>query len=130
MTLPHAVTSLATFALSVSADKFGRYLLDPSHPTGGRKAAFFLGLGFTPDRPSEFADALVEQAWNAREVISRPHPRGYGIEIGAIGPLRAPDGRVAHILTAWNWRPVLRPGTEAGTEIATFVTAYPRSVLS
>jgi hypothetical protein len=38
--------------------KVTEYLLQPMHPTGGSKARFFLGLGFTPERSEVLLTAL------------------------------------------------------------------------
>ena len=55
----------------ISERKLTDYLLAIDHPEGGPKAAFFLRCGFDPSKPSELADALVEQAGAA--MVSSTH---------------------------------------------------------
>lgn len=121
------VTSLLGFALSVDVEKITRYILNPTHPRGAAKAAWFSAFGFSQDRPQELIDAFVTQAWNARRVICRDHPRGFGVEVSAIGPIWCPDSRLPVIRTAWNWRPdsVVRVTGRPDASLVTFVTAYP-----
>ncbi len=42
----------------VSRDKIVDYLLNPQHPDGAGKAAFYLAAGFGVERWEELADAL------------------------------------------------------------------------
>ncbi|WP_375458299.1 DUF6883 domain-containing protein [uncultured Enterovirga sp.] len=120
------VTSLSSFALSIDPKKIHAYLLDLTHVKGGPKAAFFLAFGFDRSAPIHLMDALVDQARAAVNVSSRPHPRGYGIEISAVGVLNGLDGRSPTILTAWNWIPDTTVSTgRTVLPLATFVTARP-----
>jgi hypothetical protein len=43
---------------AINPDKITKYLLNLDHPDGGPKARFFIGGGFSPDRPDELAAAL------------------------------------------------------------------------
>jgi hypothetical protein len=51
----------AHFAI-VPERKVTEYLLNPSHPAGGSKAAFFLSFGFTRIAWQELAEALQRHA--------------------------------------------------------------------
>jgi len=47
---------------SVPERKITRYLLNPAHPAGGSKAAFFLRFGFNVTRWRQLAALLLEHA--------------------------------------------------------------------
>ncbi|MEI8197654.1 MAG: DUF6883 domain-containing protein [Phycisphaerae bacterium] len=47
---------------NVEVSKITQYLLNPAHPDNGGKARFFLALGFHPDHPQTFAEALRQLA--------------------------------------------------------------------
>src|SRR5439155_15608031 len=53
----------------VPEQKVTRYLLDPAHPAGGSKAAFFLRFGFLASNWRRLADALLAHARN-NEVVA------------------------------------------------------------
>jgi hypothetical protein len=109
MKLPHA--HLAT----VPEAKVTRYLLNPAHPAGGSKAAFFLRFGFTAVRWQQLAEALVLHAQHnqAVETEQTRHGTRYAVD----GPLSAPDGTVLNIRSAWYIDP--------GSDTPRFVTAHP-----
>jgi hypothetical protein len=74
------------------------YLLDPMHPKGRSKAAFFHGIGFESDRPDELRKALLEVAAHTEmKEISFPYGRKYT----GVGSLRAPNGMEVAIRTVW-----------------------------
>ena len=109
MKLPNA--ELAT----VPEEKITRYLLNLAHPAGGSKAVFFLRFGFKIEGRSLLAEALLRHARDNDVVESEETPHGtrYAID----GPLRAPDGSVLKVRTAWYINP--------GTTVPRFVTAHP-----
>ena len=97
MKLPNA--NLAT----VPEQKITRYLLNPAHPVGGSKAAFFLRFGFTVAEWRRLAEALLQHA-RAHEVVETeetPH----GIRFVVDGPLTAPDGTRLNVRSAWYINP-------------------------
>ena len=95
--------------------KITRYLLNPAHPAGGSKAAFFLRFGFTVSAWSRLADALLRHA-NENEVVATGETR-HGIRYTVDGRLIAPDDTVLNVRTAW----YIHPDSEAPR----FVTAHP-----
>jgi len=63
MKLPHL--GMAT----VPERKITHYLLNPAHPAGGSKAAFFMRFGFVAQRWDILAEALLQHARD-HEVIA------------------------------------------------------------
>jgi len=109
MKLPNA--HLAT----VPEAKVTRYLLNPAHPAGGSKAAFFLRFGFAAARWQQLAEALLRHA-KENELIE-PEQIRHGTRYVVDGPLTAPDGTVLHIRSAWY--------IDLGSDTPRFVTAHP-----
>ena len=95
--------------------KVTQYLLNPAHPVGGSKAAFFLRFGFTVADWQRLADALLLLA-NENEVVETeqtPHGRRYVVD----GRIIAPDGTSLNIRTAWYIYPA--------DPVPRFVTSHP-----
>ena len=95
--------------------KITHYLLNPAHPAGGSKAAFFLRFGFTVPEWSRLADALLRHA-RENEVVAMeqtPHGARYVVD----GPLTAATGASLNVRTAW----FIDPSGDAPR----FVTAHP-----
>lgn len=109
MKLPNA--HLAT----VPEPKMTRYLLDPAHPAGGSKAAFFLRFGFTVAEWRRLAEALLRHA-RENEVVGTEATR-HGTRYAVDGPLTAPNGAILNVRSAW----YIDPGSDAPR----FVTAHP-----
>jgi hypothetical protein len=109
MKLPNA--HLAT----VPEAKVTRYLLNPAHPAGGSKAAFFLRFGFTAGRWQQLAEALVRHA-RENEVVQSEQTR-HGTRYAVDGSLPAPDGNLLQVRSAWYFDP--------GSDTPRFVTAHP-----
>ncbi|NQX02751.1 hypothetical protein HQ447_18985 [bacterium] len=99
----------------VPEKKITQYLLNPAHPAGGSKAAFFLRFGFTVVAWERLADAIRGHA-ELNDVVAVT-PSAYGNRFVVDGPLIAPDGRRLNTRCAWF--------IEEGTEIPRFVTAHP-----
>src|SRR5437773_9069878 len=93
MKLPNA--HLAT----VPEKKITRYLLNPAHPAGGSKAAFFLRFGFQATDWQRLADALLRHA-RENEVLETAQTR-HGVRYVIDGPLTAPDGTILNVRSAW-----------------------------
>jgi Domain of unknown function (DUF6883) len=99
----------------VSRKKIVEYLLNPRHPDGAGKAAFFLAAGFRVESWQDLANALRSLAASApilRRVDSR-HGSKYIVD----GPIEAPIGRMAAIRSVWI--------IDAGNRSPRWVTAYP-----
>ena len=59
---------------TVPEKKITDYLLNPGHPAGGSKAAFFLRFGFSETRWQDLADALLRHA-RENEVVAGERTR-------------------------------------------------------
>ncbi|HOZ46244.1 MAG TPA: hypothetical protein PLO37_02445 [Candidatus Hydrogenedentes bacterium] len=94
--------------------KIVAYLLNPEHPDGWGKAAFFTRLGFS------------RAAWNALDAALRNHvlendvasvvKTPLGVRYVIDGPMEAPNGRTANVRSVWFQEGNLPPR---------LVTAYP-----
>lgn len=103
---------------SIPFAKIAAYLLNPHHPRGGSKAAFFIGHGFSQARPKELADALFEHlVSDDTQHTGKPHPRGFGTAIVARGTINTPNATRPRIRSVWNQ---LAEDSEV-----IFITAYP-----
>jgi hypothetical protein len=107
MKIPHL--QLAT----IPDRKITGYLLNPAHPAGGSKAAFFIRHGFSIERWSELKSALLRHAAES-EVVAQEQTR-YGTRFVVDGPLKAPDGTLLNLRSAWYIE----------STIPRFVTAHP-----
>jgi len=100
----------------VSEEKITGYLLNPKHPDGASKAAFFAALGFSAENWQELASALrrlAETTTVARNVDSI-HGWKYIIE----GRLESPSGKAPVVRSVWI--------VDRGGDIPRLVTAYPQ----
>lgn len=104
--------------LGINTRKICDYLLDKAHPHGGSKARFFLGFGFSPGDPMEFADAIFAQAEGAPHVSRQPSKYGSDM-LTCAGPMWTPSGRKPWVRSVWL---VIE---EADGETGRFVTAFP-----
>ena len=111
MKLPHAEEAL------VPQKKIEDYLLNPSHPIGGSKAALFLRFGFSREQWRLLADALRQhaRAYPVANSVSDADGTTYLVE----GPLETPSGRRPRLRTIWL--------VETGKLAPRFITAYPLS---
>lgn len=91
------------------------YLLNPAHPSGGSKAAFFLRFGFTVAEWRQLAEALLRHASEHEVVETEETP--HGIRYVVDGGLVAPDGTRLNVRSAW----YINPGGGAPR----FVSAHP-----
>ena len=62
---------------TVPERKVTHYLLNPTHPTGGSKASFFLRFGFSATEWRRLAEALLAHARENEVVESEQTPHGY-----------------------------------------------------
>lgn len=109
MRLPHL--ALAT----VPERKITEYLLNPAHPSGGSKAAFFQRFGYSLCEWEILARDLLLHA-RRNEVLAQEQVR-YGTRYVIDGCLTAPDGTSLNIRSAWF--------INHGTQEPRFVTAHP-----
>lgn len=109
MNLPNA--HLAT----VPERKITLYLLNPAHPAGGSKAAFFLQFGFTVADWAQLAAALLRHARENDVVETEQTP--HGIRYVVDGPLQTAAGASLNVRTAWF--------TDLAGGAPRFVTAHP-----
>jgi len=82
----------------IDQKKITGYLLDPTHPFGRAKAAFFMRFGFALDNWQVLRDALVMHAGNNEVALSMT--RRHGVMYEVIGPLKTPDGRNPQVRVA------------------------------
>ena len=61
-------------AASIDPRKVTHYLLDPRHPDGGPKAAYFMRFGFREEDPKPLMEALLEHG-RFNEVVRRAASR-------------------------------------------------------
>jgi hypothetical protein len=99
----------------ISDAKLRNYLLSPSHPDGGGKAAFFLRHGFTTDALEVFRAALMQHA--AENDVSYTEPSPFGTRYVIDGILHAPGGKQLWIRVVWF--------VDMGGNVSRLVTAYP-----
>lgn len=100
---------------SVPERKITRYLLNPAHPAGGSKAAFFLRFGFKVTQWRHLAALLLKHA--CENQVTEEEEICYGTRYVVDGPLLAPDGNDLNIRSVWF--------IDHGTELPRFVTAHP-----
>ena len=101
---------------TVPEEKITRYLLNPAHPAGGSKAAFFLRFGFTVADWQRLSEALLKHARENELVVAGEQTR-HGMRYAVDGPLTAPDGAVLNVRTAWY--------IDFNSGVPRFVTAHP-----
>ncbi|MCX6361006.1 MAG: hypothetical protein NT029_14430 [Armatimonadetes bacterium] len=105
----------------VDRAKVVAYLLNPDHPDGGTKAAFFAAFGFRRQRWRALAEALVEHG-TTNEVV-RVVESPFGVRFMVAGPIQSPDGRHPGVVTVWI---VEAAGpSPGGASAPRLVTAYP-----
>jgi hypothetical protein len=99
----------------VPEKKITHYLLNPAHPAGGSKAAFFLSFGFTVADWQQLAEALLHHV--RENDVTATEQTAHGSRYVVEGLLTAPDGSHLNIRSAWYIGP--------GGGVARFVTAHP-----
>jgi hypothetical protein len=110
MQLPNANTA------ELSREKIVGYLLNPEHPDGAGKAAFFYAAGFRVERWQELADALKSLA--ERVPVTRSVDSSHGSKYIVDGPIGTPSGRTVTVRTVWI--------VDRGSQVPRLVTAFPR----
>jgi hypothetical protein len=95
--------------------KVARYLLNPSHPEGAPKAAFFMAFGFAATDPQALVEALLAHV--QEHPASESRPVHFGTMYTVVGPLQCRDGRTPLVRSVWIIEPPVRHPR--------LVTAYP-----
>lgn len=98
--------------------KLHAYLLSRTHPVGWLKAAFFLGLGYSPEDWRRL-EADLRSQHHSRDATPRESTR-YGQKYEIRAALVGPSGRAAEVVSVWV---VL-----VNEDFPRFVTAYPGGV--
>jgi hypothetical protein len=109
MMLPHAESAI------VEQEKVTEYLLNPTHPDNGGKAAFFLSLGFRREDWPRLASAFrrLAESVELRSSVDSLHGQKYIVD----GPIETPGGKTPLVRTVWI--------VDAGQDTPRLVTAYP-----
>ena len=110
MKLPHAESAV------VEREKITEYLLNPTHPDNGGKAAFFLSFGFRREDWPSLATAFrrLAESVEVRSSVDSPHGQKYIID----GSIETPGGKTPLVRTVWI--------VDAGQDTPRLVTAYPQ----
>lgn len=95
--------------------KLEEYLLDPDHPTGGAKARFFAGLGYTRENLEDLEKEVLVLA--RRDSVVQELSTRHGTKFVLDGYLEGTGGERGKVRTIW----ILEPGTPGPR----LVTAYP-----
>ena len=83
----------------VTEDKLCDYLLNPSHPVGGPKAAWFASLGYTRENWIELRDDLLAIAATCGDFVAKPSP--YGVKYETVGDIGAVGHRPGIVVAVW-----------------------------
>jgi len=108
MAFPDAENSIVT------EDKLRDYLLNPSHPVGGPKAAWFASIGYTRENWTELGDGLLTLATSCDNFLVKSSP--YGVKYETVGDLGTDGHRPRSVVAVWIVEENLPPR---------LVTAYP-----
>jgi hypothetical protein len=100
----------------IKEDKLCEYLLNPSHPVGGSKAAWFASVGYSRQNWYELRDALLAIAASCDNFIAKPSP--YVVKYETTGELGTEGHRRGTVVSVWIVEANLSPR---------LVTAYPGS---
>jgi hypothetical protein len=99
---------------TAATEKVRDYLLNPEHPDGGSKAAWFQSLGYVRDGWQELASDLLALAAACEQFVTVQTP--FGVKYVLKGQIGRTSHRSASVLSVWI--------TEAGRP-PRLVTAYP-----
>ena len=83
----------------VSEEKIREYLLNPTHPIGGSKAAWFGSIGYTLDNWQELADDLLQLARTTNDFVAKPSQ--FGVKYEVSGEIGRPGYRPAAVVSVW-----------------------------
>ena len=85
---------LRSFSVSMAP-----YLLNPAHPVGGTKAAWFASVGYTRQNWEELRDDLLTIATSCENFIAKPSP--YGVKHEKVGEIGTDDRRPGAVVAVW-----------------------------
>ena len=98
----------------VTEEKICAYLLNPTHPVGGSKAAWFSTIGYTKGNWQDLAHDLLQLAQTSEDFVVKSSP--FGVKYEVSGVLGRPGHRPALVMSVWIMEEYDRPR---------LVTAYP-----
>lgn len=84
----------------VTEEKVRDYLLNPSHPIGGPKAAWFASIGYSIDNWQDLVDDLLLLARSADDFLAKASR--FGVRYEATGRIGRPNHRPADVITVWS----------------------------
>lgn len=99
----------------IEPDKLRKYLLDPTHPDGGPKAALYIRFGFDAAAPERLEEALLKQAQSVDAAYVEDLK---GLKYVVESEISTPVGRPLRVRSIWH---VEREG-----DPPRLVTAYAR----
>jgi hypothetical protein len=100
----------------VPVEKVRDYLLNIDHVDGAPKAKFFIGGGFSPEKPDELARALRHHFLD-NQPTTKTTDRFGGVRITIDAPMPVPDGRAPIVRSVWT--------IDEGETVPRLITAYP-----
>lgn len=109
MSIPHSDSAF------IPREKITEYILNLSHPVGGPKARWFVGLGYHPESPEDLMEDLISALREGTSFTESASP--HGVKYAVCGRLNAPNGSQPEIVTVWI--------IEHDSDELRFVTAYP-----
>ena len=83
----------------VTREKLCDYLLNPAHPVGGPKAAWFASIGYTLQSWEHLRDDLLRVARSCNEFVPKSSP--YGVKYETEGEIGCDGYRPAIVLAVW-----------------------------
>ncbi|MBI2194861.1 MAG: hypothetical protein HYU36_23005 [Planctomycetes bacterium] len=86
-------------AVEIAKEKITDYLLNPLHPDGASKAAFFAALAFKAEKWEELANALRLLAGGCP--VAKTADTVHGTKYVVDGPLATPVGKSPVVRTVW-----------------------------
>lgn len=98
----------------ISREKICDYLLNPDHPVGGPKAAWFVSLGYTIANWEQLVVDLKRLAVSCEQFVAKPSP--YGVKYETIGYVGCSGYRLGLVVVVW---------IIEGNSPPRLITAYP-----
>jgi hypothetical protein len=98
----------------VTKEKARDYLLNPNHPVGGSKAAWFASIGYSIDDWQDLVDDLCLLARSVDDFVATSSP--FGVKYEVTGRIGRPGHRRADVIAVW---------IVEGNSSPRLITAYP-----
>ena len=83
----------------VAKEKLLDYLLNPNHPVGGPKAAWFASLGYTSANWEGLRNDLLHVAESCNDFVPKASP--FGVKYETEGKIGCEGYRLATVLVVW-----------------------------